>query len=240
MLKQLFQNLLDDLANDMDYQKYKAASRIISGTLILLTFCLMGMMPSFFQNQTTSKRGTLLEEKTKNKSDEKEIDYSQFNFLFKNNNAKEIAENIINKKQEPNKWSNQDRDRNDFFRFYLQNTAKVITTKYQISPSVVRFDANKDLKFSSYKKAVNEHLRIALKVALNKAPLQIQTMFKKIARFLTYYLEITPDGGIKHLMLSCPSKIPELDDFLLGAIKSAVPFPSIPKHLGISSYVVTE
>lgn len=165
-------------------------------------------------------------------------DSSKFDFLFK---EKTLASVVLGSKKSNVSLKAKSplikcRDHGDFFKFYTQHASLAKSKKNELV--VPNVDPSRELRIASYKKAVDAHLKVCLKISYNKANDSIKGLYRRLFRYLSFYLELNTNGYIKNLILSCPSGIKDLDDFLLEAIRSAEPFPAIPEHLGLKSYVV--
>ena len=91
------------------------------------------------------------------------------------------------------------------------------------------------IKDHSYKRQIIEKLIIsfnALKQKLTYPP-------HGIARAAALHIEILSDGKLSSCALMSSSGSYAFDDLLLKSVQKAAPFPPIPSHLGVTTYVVT-
>jgi len=97
----------------------------------------------------------------------------------------------------------------------------------------------RELQLCLYRKQVKKHLQVALRQAMNMATsVNIAALYKRLEHHLSYFLEINQEGFIRNIFLTSPTGIKEFDEFLITAIRKAVPFPAIPKHLAIKYFSV--
>lgn len=101
------------------------------------------------------------------------------------------------------------------------------------------YDPSVELKMVMFKKTVLDHLKVCFKVAFNKASRTLKDLLGNYGHKASFYLEINKDGSLKQLLLSISTGVIVLDDFLLETIQQMAPFPPIPNHLGLDSFVIT-
>ncbi|MBT4594678.1 TonB family protein [bacterium] len=92
-----------------------------------------------------------------------------------------------------------------------------------------------DAKSFSYRKKVTEHLMSACKIMRSRYLDNIRNAALP-AQEASLDIVIKDDGSIKHAKILASSGSTAFDEFVLKTIRYAEPFPSIPKHLGISEF----
>ncbi len=91
------------------------------------------------------------------------------------------------------------------------------------------------IKEHSYKRQIIEKLIVSFNTLKQKLPYPPRS----IARAAALHIEILSDGKLSSCALMSSSGSYLFDDLLLKSVQKAAPFPPIPSHLGVSTYVVT-
>lgn len=118
---------------------------------------------------------------------------------------------------------------------------KIKADKKEKVCSLILRDPCKQLQFEVYKKRVLEHLNVSMRSEINKSSKTIKELLKHFYSLpVRYYLEIDGSGNIKNFFLTSSSGVDVIDQFVNEAVRRVAPFPNIPAHLNVSSYVVQD
>lgn len=162
-------------------------------------------------------------------------DLSKFDFLFYNKSAadilkeKEVAERIAQQQAPARKGLFYD----------LAQLRKKVAQEFGDRENLVKSQTpEKEFRLMLYRKDLVRHLKVSTRIALKSASKESQQLFEMVGSKIKYFLEIKNDGSIKNLFLMTQTGVEDFDNFLLSAVRSAVPFPPVPKYLNVESLVV--
>ncbi len=99
---------------------------------------------------------------------------------------------------------------------------------------VTTFPSEKELKYLSYQKKVDEHLMNSWRIMSGRQQKHPMRLAQKCSSAVSF--EIQQDGSLAFLELVETSGDTTFDKLVLASIKHAAPFPPIPKHLGLTRF----